>query len=83
MVLKLTVNVKNAIFFFYKSKIRRNSDIWNILRNSCFLILAYVLSSLLQIGYFLVLTLFYDVIVTLYIRCLYLFWYVLKEETHG
>ena len=28
-------------------------------------------------------TLVYDVIVTPYVECLYLFWYVRKEETHS
>ena len=31
MVLKLTVYVRNVISFFYKSKTRWNSDIWNFL----------------------------------------------------
>ena len=61
----------------FPSLINRNSDIKYFLAK--FSILAYI-SSAYKIGYF-ELGHDYDVTVTSYLGCWYLFWYVWKEET--
>ena len=62
MVLKLIVYVRNIIFFFYKPKILWNFDVFSDFF-ACFTMLT---------------VLFYDIIVTSYVGCFYLFWYLWK-----
>ena len=75
MVLKLTVYIRNVIFFSYKPKFGEILIFRTFLAK--FSILAYIS---LKIGY-VVLGHDYGVTVTSYLWCWYLFWYVWKKET--
>ena len=77
MVLKLTLYIRNVISFSHKRKTRWNYDTWNCLESFQFSVtLAYIS---LKIGYFEP-NHDYDVILTSYLGCRYLIWYVWRER---